>query len=144
MNPHDFFRALGRGAISETQKTYLYMCQGLNSHYFHVIGDGHQPNSRGLYTHYKDSIIKGGRSPIPNTRSLERPWHICLYCLQASIFSGFRKNISPKLCLEDHPSFLDPVANATMVEKWFGVEKTPTPNSHENGLYMGVTTVRTS
>ena len=27
----------------------------LNSHYFHIIGDGHQPNSRGLYTHYKDS-----------------------------------------------------------------------------------------
>ena len=33
----------------------LYMCQGLKSHYFHIIGDGHQPNSRGLYTHYKDS-----------------------------------------------------------------------------------------
>ena len=25
------------------------LCQGLNSHYFHIIGDGHQPNSRGLY-----------------------------------------------------------------------------------------------
>ena len=33
----------------------VYMCQGLNSHYFHIIGDGHQPNGRGLYTHYKDS-----------------------------------------------------------------------------------------
>ena len=33
----------------------IYMCQSLNSHYFHIIGDGHQPNSRGLYTHYKDS-----------------------------------------------------------------------------------------
>ena len=33
----------------------LYMCQGLNSHDFHIIGDGHQANSRGLYTHYKDS-----------------------------------------------------------------------------------------
>ena len=33
----------------------FYMCQGLNSHYFHIIGDGHQSNSRGLYTHYKDS-----------------------------------------------------------------------------------------
>ena len=32
-----------------------HMCQGLNSHYFHIIGDGHQPNSRGLNTHYKDS-----------------------------------------------------------------------------------------
>ena len=34
---------------------FLHMCQGLNSHYFHIVGDGHQPNSRGLYTHYKDS-----------------------------------------------------------------------------------------
>ena len=33
----------------------LHMCQGLNSHYFHIIGDGHQPTGRGLYTHYKDS-----------------------------------------------------------------------------------------
>ena len=38
----------------------LYMCWGLNSHYFHIIGDGHQPNSRGLYTHYKDSLLKVG------------------------------------------------------------------------------------
>ena len=28
--------------------------------YFHIIGDGHQPNSRGLYTHYKDSLLKVG------------------------------------------------------------------------------------
>ena len=27
----------------------------INSHYLHIVGDGHQPNSRGLYTHYKDS-----------------------------------------------------------------------------------------
>ena len=47
------------------------MCQGLNSHYFHIIGDGHQPNNRGLYTHYKDSVIKGGRSlSIPNKTRL--------------------------------------------------------------------------
>ena len=35
------------------------MCQGRStpiiSYYFHILGDGHQPNSRGLYTHYKDS-----------------------------------------------------------------------------------------
>ena len=36
-------------------KKKTHLCQGLNSHYFHIIGDGHQPNSRGLYTHYKDS-----------------------------------------------------------------------------------------
>ena len=34
---------------------YEYVRTGLNSHYFHIIGDGHQPTSRGLYTHYKDS-----------------------------------------------------------------------------------------
>ncbi len=33
----------------------MHMCHGLNSHYFHIIGDGHQPDSRGLYAHYKDS-----------------------------------------------------------------------------------------
>ncbi len=54
----------------------IHVCQGLNSHYFHIIGDGHQPNSRGLYTHYKDSVIKGGRSPIPNKTRQPWPWHI--------------------------------------------------------------------
>ncbi len=42
-----------------TQRYPKNMCQGLNSHYFHIIRDGHQPNSRGLYiyiyNHYKDS-----------------------------------------------------------------------------------------
>ena len=38
----------------------LHMCQGLNSHYSHIIGDGHQPNSRDLYTHYNDSLLKVG------------------------------------------------------------------------------------
>ncbi len=39
----------------EAAGNWFHVCQGLNSHYFHIIGDGHQPNSRGLYTHYKDS-----------------------------------------------------------------------------------------
>ena len=47
-----------------------HMCQGLNSHYFHIIGDGHQPNSRGLYTHnYKDSLLKVGGLPSPIKRN---------------------------------------------------------------------------
>ena len=33
----------------------LHVPGSITSHYFHIIGDGHQPNSRGLYTHYKDS-----------------------------------------------------------------------------------------
>ena len=43
------------GLLREHDVNMFNMCQGLNSHYFHIIGDGHQPNSRGLYTHYKDS-----------------------------------------------------------------------------------------
>ena len=30
--------------------TEIILCWGPNSHYFHTIGDGHQPNDRGLYT----------------------------------------------------------------------------------------------
>ena len=37
--------------------------------------EGHQPNSRGLYTHYKDSFIKGGMT-IPNIRSWSTLAHI--------------------------------------------------------------------
>ena len=37
------------------------MCQGLNSHYFHIIGDKLiKPIVGGLYTHYKDSLLKVG------------------------------------------------------------------------------------
>ena len=53
----------------------FHLCQGLNSHYFHIIGDGHQPNSRGLYTHYKDSLLKVGGFPSPKKRDFW-PWHI--------------------------------------------------------------------
>ena len=37
-----------------------HMCWGLNSYSFHIVGDGHQPNSRGLYTGYKDSPLEVG------------------------------------------------------------------------------------
>ena len=43
------------GAILELVMLSFLVNKGLNSHYFHIMGDGHQPNSRGLYTHYKDS-----------------------------------------------------------------------------------------
>ena len=37
---------------------------------FSYSRDGHQPNSRALYTHeIRVPVIKGGRSPIPNIRS---------------------------------------------------------------------------
>ena len=49
------------GASVHSRMTKTVECNvrsGLNSHYFHIIGDGHQPNSRGLYTHYKDSLAQ--------------------------------------------------------------------------------------
>ena len=49
------------GALySVTDVDFVRIVRCLNSHYFHIIGDGHQPNSRGLYTHYKDSLLKVG------------------------------------------------------------------------------------
>ncbi len=46
------------------------------SYYFHTIGDGHQPNSRGSYTHYKDFLLKVAWriSPI---YGVDWPWHKC-------------------------------------------------------------------
>ena len=44
----------------------------INSLYFHIIGDGHQPNSRGLYNHYKDSLLKVGWV-YPQYKEF-RPW----------------------------------------------------------------------
>ena len=35
-----------------------------------MVINGHQPYSRGLYTHYKDSLLKGGMT-ISNIRSLD-------------------------------------------------------------------------
>ena len=60
---------------------FRYVLGSINSHYFHMIGDGHKPNSRRLYTHYKDSPEKGGMSlsPIegvekdPGTYDLKNP-----------------------------------------------------------------------
>ena len=50
----DDFPFVKVGRVSVLEST-LYICWGLNYHFFHIIGDGHQlhqPNSRGLYTHY--------------------------------------------------------------------------------------------
>ena len=46
------------------------MCQGLNSHYFHIIGDGHQPNSRGFCIPIIRIPIKGGVT-IPNIATFD-------------------------------------------------------------------------
>ena len=51
------------------QKLVSYV-PGLNPHYFHIIGDGHQPNSRGFYIPIIRIPIKGGMT-IPNIGSLD-------------------------------------------------------------------------
>ncbi len=58
-------KPLEKGDCSGKINQIVHLCQGLNSHYFHIIGDGHQPNSRGLYTHNKDSLLKVGGFPSP-------------------------------------------------------------------------------
>ena len=41
----------------------------INSHYFHIIADGHQPKSVGVYTHIKSGFLsKVGGLPSPKKR----------------------------------------------------------------------------
>ena len=47
-------------AMASTMTSTLNILNKLVNEVFHIIGDGHQPNSRGLYTHYKDSLLKVG------------------------------------------------------------------------------------
>ena len=50
-----------------------HMCQGLNSHYFHITWDGHQPNSKGQYTNYMDSYDSRWDDHQPHSRELIDP-----------------------------------------------------------------------
>ena len=53
---HDFHHPFwGTLIFGNNHVNWLYVPGSINSHYFHIIGDGHQPNSRGLFTNYKDS-----------------------------------------------------------------------------------------
>ena len=54
----------------EVGSIILYMCQGLNSHYFHIIGDGHQPNSRVFIPIIIRIPIKGGMT-IPDIATFD-------------------------------------------------------------------------
>ena len=57
MFTHTFFTSRIQKLDIHSQKnrwpTCIYVL-GSNSNYIHIIEDGHQPNSRGLYTYYKD------------------------------------------------------------------------------------------
>ena len=46
--------------VQVDEQHFEAICAIGSINYFHIIGDGHQPNSRGLYTHYKDSLLKVG------------------------------------------------------------------------------------
>ena len=64
LNMRQYFVKLGVYSFSGERRFLFCAVPGLialgNEDYFHIIGDGHQPNSRGLYTHYKDSYLKVG------------------------------------------------------------------------------------
>ena len=54
------------------------MCWGLNSHWFPVVGDGHQPNFVGVYMPIiKNSLLRVGFL-VPNIRSLD-PTYVFFY-----------------------------------------------------------------
>ena len=62
------------------RSTRINVRSGLNSHYFHIIGDGHQPIV-GVYIPIIRIPIKSGRFPIPPKKrdnldhgSSEGPW----------------------------------------------------------------------
>ena len=55
------------------------MCQGLNSHYFHIIGDKLINPIVGVYIPIIRIPIKGGRFPIPNKTRLLTVAHIQVF-----------------------------------------------------------------
>ena len=58
-----FFGCRKAQRAKQIVSTSTYVRSGLNSHYFHIIiirGWETQPNSRGLYTNDKDSLLKVG------------------------------------------------------------------------------------
>ena len=54
---------------SEISGTKTHLCQGLNSHYFHIIGVVINPIVGVYIPIIRIPVIKGWRFPMPNTRS---------------------------------------------------------------------------
>ena len=82
------------GALEKVSPLKFHMWQGLNlnSHYFHIIGDGkNQPNSRGLYIPIIRIPIKGGMT-IPNIATFDHGTYNFGYP-----FVKFQACISPHL-----------------------------------------------
>ena len=55
----DINGVIGEG-LKPPWRRFISILEGLNSHYFHIVGDGHRPNDKGLYAHYKGSLLKVG------------------------------------------------------------------------------------
>ena len=62
------------------------VCQGSNSHYFYIIGNGHQPNSRGLFIYI----------PIPRipTKDEVRLSKIIRILINQSVLGDFGKLVT--------------------------------------------------
>ena len=68
-----------RFLLSELLSFFLkYVPGSINSHYFHIIWDGHQPYSRALYNYPLQGFpLKDGMT-IPNVRSLDPGTYVFL------------------------------------------------------------------
>ena len=57
---------------------FFHMCQGLNSHYFHIIGDGKLNPIVGVYIPIIRIPIKGGMT-IPNTATFDHGTYFFIF-----------------------------------------------------------------
>ena len=104
---------VGVGSLEGTG--FVYMCQGLNSHYFRIIGDKVINPIVGVKIgpHYKDSVIKGGRSPIPKKTRLLTMAHMEMVCSHifrdsygsgmGTVWEAYHKGV-PSLGVPENPT----------------------------------------
>ena len=103
MDPHRTFS--NRSILDETPAFFHMCCWGPNS-------DGHQPNSRVLYTHCEDSLLHKGWMTIPDIRvfpKIQVPkngWFIMENPMNKWMIWGGKQ---PPLFLETPIRSLDPI-----------------------------------
>ncbi len=74
-DPRWSVRFIARGGLAEWTNWWPYMCQGLNSHYFHIIGDGKINPLVGVYIPIIRIPIKGGMT-IPNIATFDHGTYV--------------------------------------------------------------------
>ena len=110
------FWELPGGQVSWTSPQQTpYLCQGLNSRYFHIIGDGHQPNSRGLYTHYKDSYSRWDDHPQYSDFWLWHTWRISPPWKKAMVQKSQLEGVPQPKGLGESPWFLTMLTSHEMI-----------------------------